>query len=152
MFYQCFICIMDHFVGIKSDAVDMMVAGFMSKRVEQDTAVFRVERFQGDRFLVSNLMDIVSGFRFLDPPVKGTQFRIRGLFNYDESFFCDQDGRLILPKPIATTLHLYDQIWLYADRPLSTDVQVHGWCIRHETREAIETTWQETRANDRNLV
>ena len=80
---------MDHFVGMTSDAVDMMAAGIMSKRVEQDTAVFRVERFQGDRFQVSNLMDIVSGFRFLDPPVQGTQFRIRGLSNYDGSFFCD---------------------------------------------------------------
>jgi hypothetical protein len=123
----------------------------MSRRVEQDTAVFRVERFDGDRFLISNLMDIVSGFQFTDLPSEDTQFGIRGI-NYDGYFECDKDGRLILPKAIATTLHLYDQIWLVANTPLSTNVQVHGWCIPHETRESIETTWQETRTRHQTLA
>jgi len=143
---------MSHFVGITSDAVDMMAAGLMSRRVEQDTAVFRVERFQGYRFLISNLMDIVSGFQFTDLPAEDTQFGIRGLFGYEGFFVCDKDGRLILPKAIATTMHLYDQIWLVANTPLSTNVQVHGWCIPHETRESIETTWQETRLRHQTLA
>ncbi len=142
---------MAHFIGISSDAVDMIAAGLMSRRVEQDTAVFRVERFDGDRFLISNLMDIVSGFQFTDLPAEDTQFGIRGI-NYDGYFECDKDGRLILPKAIATTLHLYDQIWLVANTPLSTNVQVHGWCIPHETRESIETTWQETRTRHQTLA
>jgi hypothetical protein len=143
--------VMAHFIGISSDAVDMIAAGLMSRRVEQDTAVFRVERFDGDRFLISNLMDIVSGFQFTDLPSEDTQFGIRGI-NYDGYFECDKDGRLILPKAIATTLHLYDQIWLVANTPLSTNVQVHGWCIPHETRESIETTWQETRTRHQTLA